>query len=85
LGKFFAPELQFGLRLPATPWVLVPETAMHKYDFAEARKNHVGFAGEIADVQTVAEAHPVYESANHHLRFCILGPHSGHPFASLLF
>jgi hypothetical protein len=63
--------------------MLMPEAAVDKDDFAEPRKHHVGFAGQIADMQAVAETHPMHEPTNHHLRLCVLAPHSGHPFASL--
>jgi len=84
LGKFFGPELLSGFRLSATPGVLVPETAVHKDNLAKPGKNQVGFAGKIADVETIAEAHPVHEPTNYHLRLRILASHAGHPLASFL-
>jgi len=50
LGKFFAPELQFGLRLPATPWVLVPETAVHKDRCPETRQYNIRYTAKVSSM-----------------------------------
>ena len=62
----------------------MPEAAMHKNDLAESGKNHIGLAGQIGNVQSVAEAHSMHEAADCNLQRGVLAPHPGHPFASLV-
>ena len=64
--------------------MLVPETAMNKYDFLAARKHQVRAARQVMPVQPVTVAHTVDQAANGEFRLHALAPNRPHrPAANL--
>ena len=66
------------------PSVLMPEAAPHFYDLVEPSKNEIGLAWKVCNVESVAVAHPVNETAHNHLWLHTLAPNLAHVFTAAI-
>jgi hypothetical protein len=60
--------------------MLMPETAVHEYDFAAAGKDNIRTAGKVFTMQAESVAKPVDQSAEEDLRISVCAadtPHVG--------
>ena len=62
----------------------MPKAAVHKKDGASGAENEVGFSGEIAALETVAEAEGGDEAADGFFRFGVMAADAGHVPGALL-
>ena len=65
-------------------WVamLVPETSVNENHLAPSRKHEIGFAGQVAAMQTEPVAHRMQETAHGHFGLHAFRPDAGHDFAT---
>jgi hypothetical protein len=60
----------------------VPETSMHKNQFAPSSEHNVRFAGQVAAMKPVSIAKAKEDSPHRQFRGCVLAGDSAHVFAS---
>lgn len=66
--------------------MLMPETAVNKYDFASCREHQIGSAGKVFTIQAIAITHSVDVTSNHDLQSSVSAGHRFHnPAAGCLF
>lgn len=58
--------------------MLMPKTAVNKYDLASRRKYHIGGARKVATIQPVAIAQPMDVPSNHDLQSSVGACHGLH-------
>ena len=79
-GEFGGPEVAVGggKTAGAAVGVLMPEAAVDKKHGAARSENEVGFSGEVAALQPVAEAEGSHELTDHFFRFGIMAADARH-------
>ena len=62
--------------------MIVPEAAMHEYDFLSTREHKVGRTRQVSPMKPVPVAHAVHEAANEEFRLGVLGADATHQVAA---
>jgi hypothetical protein len=74
----------FGLDLPISATVHVPEAAVNKYYFPMSRKDNIRTPGQLAPVQAKSKPQPMNQFANHNFRHRILRTDARHAITALV-